>query len=518
MEFWIENPTQGLTYTWSCNEPLWQFKNGVKTGDTITIIMDNKNPATLTVQAAYSGGGCEPSESSRFITRALSSSVSYVTPVNNCFLPNDAQLKTFILNEYPSGSKFTWTKPYGWTGEENQTGSTFRIMATPNAHLIDSVEVSVEGCEASVVKTNVYVKPGNAAAISGDYFCVQKYSSYTFSTTATVPAANSYEWSMPGWNIVSGQGTLTVVAVPTGNISTISVTPKGYNNCNGNPSSAVVSYPPTAPIGIDNPSKNCINSGMEDEITLSVTEGTDNQYYDWNLDGLGTINGTTNGASINVTTSGIDESYNVTVRSYTNSTVCPYSGTVSRQVDIQGLAFSIDVYEEDDDVYAYVLSPIDWSPYTYNFVWRINGIIMSNGNGLTFFISSIPDLLSSASSDIFDVTITKSACSTFRVLTGMEQPRSKSKSAKTASLANVQSASYGMSVYPNPAQDRLNVSLQNTGQIAVRIIDMKGNIVKYIENLPEESTIDIANISNGMYIVSVEQNNILYQKVILIRK
>ncbi len=91
--------------------------------------MDDKNPATLKVEAAYSGGGCDPSESTRFITRANSSSVSTISPNNNCFASNANEV-TFTLKDYPSGSKFTWTIPAGWT-DNNDSLATCKTQQAP---------------------------------------------------------------------------------------------------------------------------------------------------------------------------------------------------------------------------------------------------------------------------------------------------------------------------------------------------------------------------------------------------
>jgi hypothetical protein len=58
-----------------------------------------------------------------------------------------------------------------------------------------------------------------------------------FSTTATTPAADTYEWNLgTGWtNISTSNGGLTVTATATGAAisDSIRVTPKGIGGCDG---------------------------------------------------------------------------------------------------------------------------------------------------------------------------------------------------------------------------------------------------------------------------------------------
>jgi hypothetical protein len=78
---------------------------------------------------------------------------------------------------------------------------------------------------------------------------------------------------------------------------------------------------------------------------------------------------------------------------------------------------------------------------------------------------------------------------------------------------NVQSYTLGLeefdntfSVYPNPANDKLNIQLNNGKQASVELLDVLGNSV-YSGESGATKTIDIAHLNTGIYIVKVTIDN-----------
>lgn len=57
-----------------------------------------------------------------------------------------------------------------------------------------------------------------------------------------------------------------------------------------------------------------------------------------------------------------------------------------------------------------------------------------------------------------------------------------------------------ISVYPNPATNKLQISVTNPSVSEFRIYDMLGNVMK-AENFTANTTVDISSFSNGLYIV-----------------
>ncbi|MAD98672.1 MAG: hypothetical protein CMB99_15220 [Flavobacteriaceae bacterium] len=72
----------------------------------------------------------------------------------------------------------------------------------------------------------------------------------------------------------------------------------------------------------------------------------------------------------------------------------------------------------------------------------------------------------------------------------------------------------GVSVYPNPSSDRINISIQNAGDYEYLIYNVVGGIVQR-GKLSGSNTIDISNLSSQMYVLKVfGQNSSFTQKII----
>lgn len=83
----------------------------------------------------------------------------------------------------------------------------------------------------------------------------------------------------------------------------------------------------------------------------------------------------------------------------------------------------------------------------------------------------------------------------------------------------------GLTVYPNPASEQLNVRLQSGNPIApqIRILDLTGKVVLEFDDpfsLSGENfraSIDISDLSNGIYFVKVVQGDKAYTKKLVVR-
>ncbi|MBS7786792.1 DUF4397 domain-containing protein [Flavobacterium sp. CYK-55] len=72
-------------------------------------------------------------------------------------------------------------------------------------------------------------------------------------------------------------------------------------------------------------------------------------------------------------------------------------------------------------------------------------------------------------------------------------------------------------LYPNPAADNINLKIPfGYETISGKITDMSGRVVKNITNA--QNTIDVSNLSDGMYVVDLEIDNYSLQKKIVIKK
>ena len=90
-----------------------------------------------------------------------------------------------------------------------------------------------------------------------------------------------------------------------------------------------------------------------------------------------------------------------------------------------------------------------------------------------------------------------------------------------ATLGLVNNETIGMSVYPNPANDILNVSFELEGDAVITITDMQGRVVVSTEysNLSGAQTIalPVAELLSGNYILSVSTEGASYNEVVVIK-
>jgi hypothetical protein len=88
----------------------------------------------------------------------------------------------------------------------------------------------------------------------------------------------------------------------------------------------------------------------------------------------------------------------------------------------------------------------------------------------------------------------------------------------TAAVKEVKN-NVSFNVFPNPANDQINVALQGTGNDnTVRLIDVLGNVVFEERMTGAKKQLDVSNYKNGVYILSVYNNgNLLQTKRIVVR-
>ena len=64
-------------------------------------------------------------------------------------------------------------------------------------------------------------------------------------------------------------------------------------------------------------------------------------------------------------------------------------------------------------------------------------------------------------------------------------------------------------LFPNPANDILNIQTSFTEFYSIDILDVSGNLIYTNTNLSNNAQIDVSNLSNGMYFVKIKNNNLV---------
>ncbi len=526
--FTIQNQVQGVDYMWSSDN--WTRISPSNVGTSMTYQTDNTGAANIRVDANYtSGAGCQSIFSTTQVTRNFGSLSKIVSESGETCLEAGTPVK-FIIQQAPTPATFNWNYEdlTDWTFadvEATEHGDEITLIPGLNAVSGEALRATLNGCTNSFREFQFNIKPGDADSItsSTNSFCIEKGETYTFSTTATSPTPDEYSWDLgEGWNPRYGTG-LSITSTPEGDViaDSIRVTPKGLSGCDGKSKAVAVAYPPTAPTGINVPTS-CINSGMEDEITLSVTGGAiSGNTYSWDLDGLGELTSSQdNGAIITVQTNGIDNVYNVTVSSTTNNTVCASSlPSAPEEITIEGLQLDeIRQMSNTGGVY-YRLYPLDWDETEFNITWKLDGETVTNPSYSDRTVSGLGAGLIGSNEHDFYVLIASTECTTKIVFATTTQTFSSNglRAAKlnaTPQISNVRKVTIieegddvsELSIYPNPTNSTVNVALPLAGNADVVIADKSGKIVKKLSNQPQNFTVDVSNLPTGLYALVIYQN------------
>ena len=86
-----------------------------------------------------------------------------------------------------------------------------------------------------------------------------------------------------------------------------------------------------------------------------------------------------------------------------------------------------------------------------------------------------------------------------------------------SSLTQPNESLHGIAIYPNPTDGLFNISFNNPDELMKQIIIVNhlGSVVVNKEN-PNNNTIDMNNLSSGLYVIKIISNkgNVYYDKVI----
>jgi Secretion system C-terminal sorting domain len=99
---------------------------------------------------------------------------------------------------------------------------------------------------------------------------------------------------------------------------------------------------------------------------------------------------------------------------------------------------------------------------------------------------------------------------------------------KTLLTANRETEVYQLNVqvFPQPADDVLTISIQNNiglDKIDVQLFDMQGKRIKQIKNMDlvngkQSLSLDIQDISNGIYLLSILENGKVQNRKVVVQR
>jgi hypothetical protein len=236
--------------------------------------------------------------------RSLNIISSQSTNVGNISGPTD------VCN-YTSGSSATYTIPtvsgassYNWTSPQGSiitnNGNNSVQIAFPNGFTSGRIEVSVVfNCGPNANRfLNVSALPQFADIIG--QLCVSEGQTFNYTLNGGF-GATTYNWSIDGATIVSGQGTSNVsINFPINfDNATLVVTPS--SSCGvANSDTIIISGAPTIPLGIYGPSQICAG----DTVSYYIDNYNDVNYLIWNFpSGITILNSNTSDTVVAVVNS-----------------------------------------------------------------------------------------------------------------------------------------------------------------------------------------------------------------------
>ena len=77
-----------------------------------------------------------------------------------------------------------------------------------------------------------------------------------------------------------------------------------------------------------------------------------------------------------------------------------------------------------------------------------------------------------------------------------------------------------INVYPNPTTGKFNVTVENAGEVVVKVGDILGNVldVNVTDNLNGTYSLDLSVVADGVYFVQVKNGDYFATKRITVSK
>ena len=77
-----------------------------------------------------------------------------------------------------------------------------------------------------------------------------------------------------------------------------------------------------------------------------------------------------------------------------------------------------------------------------------------------------------------------------------------------------------MIIFPNPSSTELTINLQNfklSPSNSIDIMDMQGKLVKHIQNITNETNVDVSELSKAQYVINfMDKNKIMASQSIVV--
>jgi hypothetical protein len=188
----------------------------------------------------------------------------------------------------------------------------------------------------------------------------------------------------------------------------------------------------------------------------------------------------------------------------------PYGGTCSSgfillpQFTIDGLAFLVNISQVNNANYLWTIS-------NGTVANGENPLFNLNGAGVYTICLTATDTISGCSDTFCDSLTLDTLGNVFRTANNMLFSSnstiglavvSSPKSTNPSALSEVKNQDL-ISVQPNPANDNITIKLANAEAVNVNIFSVSGELIKDVRINNSTTTVDVSDLSNGIYFVKV---------------
>jgi hypothetical protein len=533
-----------VSYSWKT--PIgWNIVEANQDSTWVRVKPHESTPCEIIVSAAYKNGDgadCAIAQTAIKINRRWSNNPSITTI--GCLTAGQEDSVEFNLKNVPSGTEVDWHFNKSWWDVYKNDTSNTRVFAKPlsNVPLTDTIYVyELAQCEDATYTLKhdsviTYFIP-TKVEISG-LKCVAENTPYTYSVERKQgevgPMAQNFEWriyrkSGSSYAVANQNGATASISFPA-DVEKLVVTPLSPNSsCNGDTTQYAIMISPTPPASIIWEDNHCIAAGMEDSVTLSVSNAIATQTYTWDYT-TQTHNWslkrfpTDNHSEIVLYTTGQAgwDSVAVFIEG-----ICGNTDTVKIGLETAAVPFSIQIDERASyyDFYSVpgnllTLPEFEQESSLY-YEWKING--ESDDDWVGYDATDISLKKSRLStSDIVSLTVTTtSECKySYSILIGdaIVPEIQNSINYEPNTNGTNRNIEQDFIVRPNPANSQLSIDLPETSKPSIiKICDMSGKMIKRIKTSESSLTIPTDNLSEAVYVILLYQEGSVLSKQFIVK-
>ncbi|MBR2164964.1 MAG: T9SS type A sorting domain-containing protein [Paludibacteraceae bacterium] len=534
----VTKPDTALAYTWTC-KPASSFTiEPFGKGDSAIIYIEDggeKATCEVFVSAQYKRIQCNTSADTMVVMRTWGGDV-YIedsTKIGGaCYSVNLVDTPFYIFtvkgSSIPIETSFDWVLPQGWNFRNGivSNGKTISIYPDRTARLVDTLLVKPLNPNDHALPDSfvVYIKPDTIPSIRIKQDSCLAYNHegaiYVDTTGMHMPEGVEFEWDVSDSIKGESGGTDTLRFTPNANITSVQVKAKGFGGCDGEYTSHYMAYKPQKPNSIVWIDSACVSYGIQDNLEFAIANPLQNQKYRWQApNGWEIVTDTTGGfvTHVEMTTNGVAGEHTIYVRGVNDrNEQCLTSDAESRKVVIPNYIVTIVPIPGAGYIVFSVSgqTPTIESAYLYENGMIIEGAISSALNYVVInqahsrkdeFLA-LGDLTNNPT---FSIEITMSLPNDCRLkyIYGAPLNNGQHQIIRRAFLpAKKQLTSNDkLSISPNPAYTELTISLSDIEDsiVDVFVLSTDGKILKTIRNSPIRSSIDVADLPQGTYLLSV---------------